>query len=653
MAWFHGISLALLATTWLFAWRIGCRWAHGCGVTERADRWALACIPPTAGLICSVHLIALASMATGRGWLNPESVATVFILMALAGAKGVRHLLCEAPAGPFGQKVPDPFFRWRLGRWWLPVLMVAGMYAAFLIDALTRYPTGYDGLNYHLPNAVRWMQQRSMNLITGLFHESLPENGMIVPCLLAFAKLECLFSVAHLPHGILVAVVIYALARAAGGSRKAAVVCACITMSIPIVVFQSFSSYIDLHAAASWLTSLLALTWAGRAAHLEQRRGLLILAGLSAGVALGSKSTYLLLVPLLGMIVPAAEWIRPHVAPDDRRTPFRNAAIFGVAALACSAFWFIRGTAQAGNPVYPLTFQINGRKVLPGFLHGGASERRVSFDRSAGEKLHHWSDYPWREPKYGTGYRYGVDNGVGAAYAAFVPLGLLAAIPFSVAARSRDPAAKWRLVFLLLTGCGGLLLVTVFGEHLRFVLPLLLVSVPVAAALIDRLITRFPAPTLVTLTAALTVTAAVAALKPAHAFAGRARDGISSRDQFYEGIPALIDDLPPGTRIVSLGPKTLNYPLLGRSLSNVVIGPAQWDLWLGGGPMSTQTLRERAIDYVFVRAPWPEDWPDDLPVQLVFDNTGTRAVPTTPLARLYRVLGPGEATVALTSANPS
>src|SRR5207244_10915990 len=26
------------------------------------------------------------------------------------GKKGVRHLLCEAPSGPFRQKVPDPFF---------------------------------------------------------------------------------------------------------------------------------------------------------------------------------------------------------------------------------------------------------------------------------------------------------------------------------------------------------------------------------------------------------------------------------------------------------------------------------------------------------------------------------------------------------------
>ena len=25
--------------------------------------------------------------------------------------KGVRNLLCEAPSGPFRQKVPDPFFR--------------------------------------------------------------------------------------------------------------------------------------------------------------------------------------------------------------------------------------------------------------------------------------------------------------------------------------------------------------------------------------------------------------------------------------------------------------------------------------------------------------------------------------------------------------
>src|SRR5438270_10925056 len=33
-----------------------------------------------------------------------------FIVSRACREKGVRHLLCEAPSGPFRQKVPDPFF---------------------------------------------------------------------------------------------------------------------------------------------------------------------------------------------------------------------------------------------------------------------------------------------------------------------------------------------------------------------------------------------------------------------------------------------------------------------------------------------------------------------------------------------------------------
>lgn len=642
LIWLHTISLLLIAATWLFAWRVGCRFAHGCAVHEQASRWALGCILPTAGLICSVHMIALASLVSGRGWLTPEPVLLVYvILMLAAGRYGRDESLQAQTASGTGQvishrfrtTVAESFARStpRLGWWWLPVLIVTGMYAVFLIDAITRYPTGYDGLYYHLPSAVRWMQQRSMDLIVGLSCESLPENGMIVPCLLSFAKLERLLPATQLPSALLVGLAIYGLTRAVGGSLKSAVVCVCITMSIPIVAFQSFSSYIDLYGASSWLAALLAVVWATRTRQVRQRNGLLFLAGLSAGVALGSKSTYLVLVLMLGVIVVLAEWIPPRVRRTSAPTPWRSAAIFGSAALVCSGFWFIRGTVQANNPVYPMTFKIGGQKVLPGFTE----EDRVSFHRSAGRKFRHWWDYPWRESKHGTGYGYGVDNGLGATYAAFVPLGLVAAVFFVAASRSRGRLARWRLVFLLLAGSGGLLLVTAFGEHLRFVLPLLLVSVPAAAAFIDRLIVKAPGPTLATLTIALIVTAAVATLKPMHALAGRIKDDAWGRSSFYQ-VPAMIDKFEPGTRILNCGSPTANYPLLGRSLGNVVIGPAQWKMLLGGERMSAQTLREHAIDYIFVQAPWPIDWPDDLPTKLLFDSTAARATSTIPV-RIYRV----------------
>jgi len=637
------ISLLLIAITWLLAWRVGYRVVRACGVDEWASVCALACILPTAGLICAVHLIALAAMVCQRGWLTPEPVVVAFAMLTLVARRiaAKRFPIPACPRGERGSARAEARGSLRLGWWWLPVLVVVGIYAVFGLDALTRYPTGADALSYHLPNAVRWMQQRCMTLIVGLLLEPLPENGMIVPCLLVFTKLEGLFPIVHVPKAVLVGLTIYGLAHSAGASRKGSLVCTCIAMSIPIVVFQSFSSYIDVYAAAAWLAALLALVWATRAPRSDQRNLLLMFAGLSAGVALGSKTTYLVLVPLLAAVTAASEWIRPRADRAGSLRPLRSVAIFGLATLVCSGFWFVRGVVQARNPIYPLGLKVGGQEFLPGFT----AEHRPSGRYGTGRMLSRWWDYPWRERKGGIGYGYGVDNGMGAAYAAFVPLGVLVGLIAGITRRARDPAKKWRLVFVLMTVAGGLLLITVFSDQLRFVLPLLLVAVPAGVALIDRLVVRFPRSTLAVLTIALTLTAAVATLRPMHALAGRVKDGLWDRSGFYE-IPTVIDALEPGARLVNHGSPVLNYPLVGRSLGNVVIGPAYWRLLRGERPMSARTLHEHAIDYLFVQGPWPEDWPDDLPVELVSDNTATRTSSTTPRARLYRVRKEGRSSPA-------
>src|SRR5207249_637146 len=53
-------------------------------------------------------------MASYFLWGGEEHEPDALAKAALGGEKGVRHLLCEAPSGPFRQKVPDPFFAaWR------------------------------------------------------------------------------------------------------------------------------------------------------------------------------------------------------------------------------------------------------------------------------------------------------------------------------------------------------------------------------------------------------------------------------------------------------------------------------------------------------------------------------------------------------------
>ncbi|MGB2987992.1 MAG: phospholipid carrier-dependent glycosyltransferase [Phycisphaerae bacterium] len=620
--------LVMIGIIWLFAWRVGYRWCRRCSIDERASAWALACVFPTAGLIFAVHLMALASLLLGRGLVTPQSVALIFLVLTWLGHRILPPVRASKPK----TRHTAGFCFSDLGYWRIPVLLVVGMYAVFLVDALTRYPTGYDTLSYHLCVAVDWMRWQALDLVVGNMHWSFPENGMIVPFLLSFAKLERLFPLVHLPKGLLLAAVTYGLARSLGVSHLGAWVSLCVVASIPVVVCQSFSGYIDLYAAASWLSALLALAWAARAQHEDQRYGLLIIAGLSAGVALGSKTTFLVTVPLLGVVAMAVEWIRPRVNPADYRRPIRNLAIFGVAALVCSAFWFTRATVRTGNPVYPLGVTIGGRVILPGYTSGDWSPKRTVV-----EKVRRWWDYPWRETRnWGTGYPYSVNKGVGAAYGAFVPLGLLAAVLSCGTRLPRTAAEKWRLVFLLLSLSGLMLFLTVFCEMVRFVLPQLLLTVPIAAVLIDRLVEKFPRSMLVTLTVALITTAAVATFKPAHSYLARVKNGVWDRTTFY-GIPPLINELEPAARILNLSDAARDYPLLGNRLSNLITDPLLWNWLLGDETISGKALRGNGIDYIYVQEPWPDDWPDELPIELVYDDSDKPAYKGIPAARIYRV----------------
>ena len=607
----HRVTLLLIGLLWLLAYRLGRRWCRACGVTSETDAAALATVLPTAALLVSVHLLATLSLLTGKGLVTPESTAVLF-----AAVVALAHRLFNPKS-----EIRNPQC-WRLGHTWPAVAVVAGAYALFALEALTRYPTGADALSYHLPLAVTWMRERAINLAPGLL-ESCPENGMIVPCLMVFAGLERLLSLAHLPTAVVCGLSVYALARAAGAAHRAATLAACVALSVPIVLFQSVTCYIDLYAATAWLLALLALTWVPRTQTAEQRRGLAVLAGLSAGVALGGKSTYLILVPLLGMVALLA----------SRPRPLRNVAMFTVASLVCSGFWFVRGTVQAGNPLYPVEVRIGQTRLLPGVsLSGYFPERTLS------RKLDHWLDYPWRERKYGTGYVYGVDNGLGAAYATLVPLGLAGAAVSVFRKRPRSTEESWQLAFLVLAMVGAVLLLTLFHETIRYVLPLLLVTVPLAAARLNRTVEAFPRWACSLVAAALVVTAAVATYKPVHAFLGRAKDQVWSRADYYQ-IPPLVDEFPAGTRILNLSGESERYPLLGRRLNNLVVNRSHWKVLTGAETVSNRALHEHAIDYLFVRGSRPDDWPDDLAVQQVFDGSVQQPSWVWPKAALFRVLG--------------
>lgn len=624
------ISLFVIAITAVIAWRTGKKWCDRCAIDDRVSAATLACILPTAGIVAATHFVGLITLAIDVGIVSPPAIAILFVLITMATNTGVDRFLPPERA----LTTANPQKTVALGRWVWVVAIVIALYALFFLDAVMRYPTGVDGLHYHLPMAVEWLRTGRMDLVVGLRLQSYSDNGMIVPALVLAAKLESLATVALLPYALIVGASIYALARQIGASVQAAIVSVCVAISIPIVLFQSFSSYIDVYAAASWLSSILAIAWASRATTSKSRYGLILLAGLAAGVALGSKMTYMVLAFFLLLIVVRFEWVSFQPRYHRRPRPVLAALLFCVACVPCSVFWFVRGAVQADNPVYPFAISVAGHEVFPGF---SLDDAPCYQSRPAGEKLERWWSYPWHETKYsGTGYPYSVNNALGAPYAMLVPLSILAVATGFLRQQRKSWRDRWIVTFAILALAGVASLVTFFRENIRFILPCLLIATPITALLLDRLRLAFPRalPALVTL--AFVATATVAGFRPAHAIAGRIRDNVWTRADFYE-IPRLIDELPPGSRILNLASPYATYPLLGKRLDLDVISPNHWAIWTNRNT-TAEALYEHNIEYVYYRPVYTNSWREDLPLELLYDDTQQANPLPGPPRRLFRVI---------------
>ncbi|MFQ5462094.1 MAG: glycosyltransferase family 39 protein [Phycisphaerae bacterium] len=616
--------LPAIGALWLVLLLTAYRWCARVGVHERASRLALALIVPSSALVFSLHTVALASMLLDVAFVSPLSVGLVFALVVYVTTKVLGWQAAPAAGDPDAN--PGDYAAERTGFWWLPVGLVAAMYGVFLVDAVTRFPIGADALHYHLPVAIEWMQRRRLDLIVGLMHETLPENGMIVPFLMAFSGMEWLFNIAHVPNAVIVVLSIYGLSRAARVGHRASIAAACIAAAVPMVVFQSVSGYIDVYGASFWLASLLAITFATRPGQAGSRPCLLVLAGLAAGLALGSKSTYLVLVAMLGVVVVGAVWVR------TRQARCRQAAVAGMifagACLPCSFFWLVRGAVQAGNPIYPVGVYLGERELLPGFVPADNPHYK---NRSMGEKVSRWWNYPWKEAKHsGSGYPYGRGSGFGAAYAAFVPAGMMLTLFGGMGLLARrfrgravrwaaDHPEPWTVVYLVLSLAGIVLHFSVFREMLRFVLPLVLVAIPLAGVLLDRIGRGVPRAALALICVSLAVSVSIAVLPPAHALAARVRGGIWDRTRFY-GLPKAVDELEAGSRILSLASPYATYPLIGSRLQRLAIAPLRWRMLSGGEPLTAAILDEHGIDYIYATAAQVASWPADLPVLRMSDG---------------------------------
>jgi len=480
-------------------------------------------------------------------------------------------------------------------------LAIVGLcWAAFAAKALSSYPQGVDSLAYHLPVAVRWLQDRTLTMpASHAWSYCLPGNAEVGMMLLLETGWQSDVFLYSTIAAVIALAATFELAYRHSADRIGASLATLVLATVPIVVFQGFDCYVDLFGAGFVLAGLVLFLGRHdspeRLTHSQWYPIAVALAGCSCGIAVGTKPTNYVYatVFLAGAVLTLFSENRHR---RDRRATAAMIFLLFASVLLASGFWFLRAFLETGNPLYPLRVEVLGQTLFEGVAPSEITDPNydLKFVRSRSE----WLVYPWTEYK-SDGYNYGLESGLGAAWATFIPVGVIYA--YASAIRKRRSWASSEAYTLM---AAFVMLAFLWWIGLRrmprFGIPLIALSCVFAApmfALLHRsgsVIFRW------LLVAAVVTSCAVSAYDPLHTLLGYIRLNRWDRPFVY-GYPPEIDALPAGSRILVKGSDNSDFnrfAVAGSHLTNRVI-PGEWL----GNPLSEQSLREARIDYIFEMYP--------------------------------------------------
>jgi len=609
--------------------------------------WPLVRMPVIAALACAAAAaLGLWDRHTRRHSVGPPPVPRAvegwWTLKAgrrsMAGTESGRCTSADEPSAATAPRnpVPDsgcpkPRAARRIPRWlWLPLAPVALLHAFLLVEALSRPPTSFDGVYYHLPAIVQWLRAGRLDMDPAVSEFSSTGNGEVWQMLFASLRVEPLIEVSFIPLIALLAIVLWATARELGATHTGATVAAALALGCPLIALQAYSSYTDVFGTVFLLGALYWAVRFARATAVEAARWrYALLIGLCGGIAVGTKLSFgLWLAPIL--LALAAMLLR-DVLGGAR--PVRRAARLCVLALVLAlpvgvTFWWVRATHRTGWPLYPTQITVAGVQIGRGMQVGQLGDEVVVSGPAA-------LGYPWFEWKR-SGYPYSVDNGLGPQFAGLAVIG---AAWLLVRRRWWTTPADRRVrrILALFFGLGLVFFVGPLLSCTRWTMPLWAVMFAAAGPLLDLLL-RFRRRTTAALVGVtLAISAAVTALWPAKSLLGRLRAGDLSRACCYE-MPRVFDELPSGTVVLNLGPATMNYPLLGTGWRNQVID------WMTARvrdlqpPLTAEQLTAHHVEIVYHRGDAPPPFAPGVSYETLFDDAADPRRPATSApTRVYRV----------------
>ncbi|MGZ9100350.1 MAG: hypothetical protein ACXW3O_11660, partial [Brevundimonas sp.] len=242
------------------------------------------------------------------------------------------------PAGPL-----DHYLKWAvLGM----AVLVAAHWAAAVQGSWANGMSGFDTMWYHAPFAARFAQEGSINALhftdPEYLHWFYPQNSELLHSagIVLFDNdlLSPLINLGWLGLALLAA---WCIGRPYGAAPLTLLAAAVVLDTNTMVPREPGNAANDIATAALLLAAAAVLVEGGRRPPAPLPTGALVVAGLAAGLALGTRLTMAVAVIALtvGVVLLA------------RGSRMRTGAIWIVSVFATGGFWFIRSMGHAsGNP---------------------------------------------------------------------------------------------------------------------------------------------------------------------------------------------------------------------------------------------------------------------------------------------------------------
>jgi hypothetical protein len=221
-----------------------------------------------------------------------------------------------------------------------PILLTLTVIAALALSysvilAIGVAPNDWDALTYHLPRAALWKQQHAIGLFAHPNDFRLNVNPPIGEIgqlfVLTVGGGDRLVDLLQLGALLATSTAVYATARRIGLDARAGVFGGLAFTLLPLPLLQASSALTDL-VVASFLVAAACFLLSARTAELA-------LGGMALGLAVGTKFTGPLAVPLIAAVALLG----------PARARWRRLAVAGIAGLAAGAFWYLVNLAETGR----------------------------------------------------------------------------------------------------------------------------------------------------------------------------------------------------------------------------------------------------------------------------------------------------------------